>query len=171
MSTRPSVYLGLGSNLGDRELNLARGRDLLKTRGLRLTRCSSLYLTEPVGGPAQPWFLNQVVEGETELAPPALLAICLDVERELLRVRTQKDGPRTLDIDLLLYGDTVLHSDTLTLPHPRLVERLFVLVPLCEIAPEVRHPVSGQSAVEMRDRCADRSRVTLYTGTPAETPR
>ena len=171
MATRPSVFLGLGSNLGDRELHLARGRDGLAERGVHLTRSSALYLTEPVGGPVQPWFLNQVVEGETDLTPEALVAVCLQVERELGRVRVEKDGPRTLDLDVLLHGDTVVRSDTVSVPHPRMAERLFVLVPLCEIAPDVRHPVTGLTAREMRERCPDRSGVTLYAGAAAESPR
>ena len=169
MSTRPSVFLGLGSNLGDRELHLGRGRDGLVARGLRIRRRSALYLTEPVGGPVQPWFLNQVLEGHTDLSPEALLDVCLEVEQTVLRVRGEKDGPRTLDLDILLYGDAVVHSDRLTVPHPRLAERLFVLVPLCEIAPHVSHPVTKLTAVEMRDRCPDQSRVTLYSPAPAET--
>jgi 2-amino-4-hydroxy-6-hydroxymethyldihydropteridine diphosphokinase len=168
MSTRPSVFLGLGSNLGDRELHLGRGRGGLADRGLHIRRQSALYLTEPVGGPVQPWFLNQVLEGHTDLSPEALLEVCLGVEHELLRVRGEKDGPRTLDLDILLYGDVVVHSDRLTLPHPRLAERLFVLVPLCDIAPDVRHPVTGLTAVEMRARCPDRSRVTLYSTATAQ---
>src|SRR5688572_1602959 len=156
MATRPSVFLGLGSNLGDRALHLGRGRDRLVDRGLRVRRQSALYLTEPVGGPVQPWFLNQVLEGHTDLSPEALLEVCLEVEHELLRVRGEKDGPRTLDLDILLYGDAVVHSDRLTVPHPRLAERLFVLVPLCEIAPDVSHPVTGLTVVDMRARCPDR---------------
>jgi 2-amino-4-hydroxy-6-hydroxymethyldihydropteridine diphosphokinase len=171
MATRPSVFLGLGSNLGDRELFLTRGRDGLAERGFDILESSALYLTEPVGGPVQPWFLNQVLEGRTDLAPAELLEACLDVERAVGRVRAEKDGPRTLDLDLLLYGDLVLRTDRLTLPHPRLAERLFVLVPLCEIAPNVRHPVTGLTAVEMRDRCLDRAGVTRYAGVAAERPR
>jgi len=171
MTTRPAVFLGLGSNMGDREGNLSRGRDLLADGGLRLTRTSRLYLTEPVGGPVQPWFLNQVVEGTTDLTPEALLAVCLGAERALLRVRTEKDGPRTLDVDLLLYGDAVMRAPGLTVPHPRLAERRFVLVPLAEIAPLVRHPESGLSAAEMLARCPDDSRVILHDGALLQGPR
>jgi 2-amino-4-hydroxy-6-hydroxymethyldihydropteridine diphosphokinase len=168
MTTRPSVFLGLGSNLGDRAQNLLRGREALRERSVEIVEESALYLTEPVGGPEQPWFVNQVVEAETSLSPEELLTACLGVERELLRVRAVKDGPRTLDVDLLLYGDVVLASGFLTLPHPRLPERRFVLVPLSEIAPHVRHPVSGLTAAEMLAQCPDRSEVKLYPGTGVE---
>jgi len=160
---RPRVFLGLGSNLGEREGTLARTLALLSERGFSLTRCSSLYLTEPVGGPPQDCYLNAVAEGASALPPEQLLRACLDVERALGRTREVRWGPRTIDIDLLLYGDERRATAELTLPHPRLHERQFVLVPLAEIAPELRHPVLGVSARELQQRCTDRSRVTRYT--------
>jgi 2-amino-4-hydroxy-6-hydroxymethyldihydropteridine diphosphokinase len=155
----PSVFLGLGSNLGDRELSLERGLASLESRGFQVICRSSTYLTEPVGGPAQDWFLNAVVGGETELTPDALLEACLEVEAELGRVRRVPNGPRTLDLDLLLYGSEVRHDERLSLPHPRFHERRFVLVPLAEIAPALCHPLLGSSVQELLERCPDASRV------------
>jgi 2-amino-4-hydroxy-6-hydroxymethyldihydropteridine diphosphokinase len=155
----PSVFLGLGSNLGNRELSLERGLASLESRGFEVMRRSSSYLTEPVGGPAQDWFLNAVVAGETELTPDALLEACLEVEAELGRVRRVPNGPRTLDLDLLLYGSELRHGERLQLPHPRFHERRFVLVPLAEIAPELRHPLLGSSVQELLERCPDASQV------------
>ena len=158
----PSVVLGLGSNLGTREDALLRALEALEARGFRRRRESSLYLTEPVGGPPQDWYVNQVVLGETALAPEALLQACLEVEEALGRVRSVKGAPRTLDIDILLYGDVVSDSPELTVPHPRMHERRFVLVPLAEIAPEILHPRLGLSVKELLARCADGSRVLLH---------
>ncbi len=154
-----TVFLGLGSNVGDRDAMLDRAVERLGARGFRLTGASSRYETEPVGGPPQDWYLNMVVRGETSLSPEELLAACLETESELGRVRIVANGPRTLDADILLYGDAVRSAPALTLPHPRLHQRRFVLVPLAELAPGTRHPLLGLTAVELLERCPDASRV------------
>lgn len=162
MAGGPSVFVALGSNVGDREANLLAARRGLETRGFRITAMSSLYLTEPVDAPPQEWFLNAVAGGETALSPEALLQACLDTERALGRVRDVPRGPRTIDLDLLLYGNEVRDAPRLVLPHPRMHERRFVLVPLAEIAPAARHPILGLTAAEMLRRCPDRSQVILH---------
>ena len=146
----PIAYIALGSNLGDREQTLAVARDRLGSLGL-VKACSSLYETEPVGFHDQPAFLNAVLALETKLEPLPLLHALLAIERELGRDRTQRvpNGPRTLDLDLLLMGDTVIVRDELTLPHPGLVRRRFVLAPLAEIAPQLRHPQRNQTMAEL----------------------
>jgi 2-amino-4-hydroxy-6-hydroxymethyldihydropteridine diphosphokinase len=163
MISRPPVFLGLGSNVGDREDNLVRGLGLLEERGFRVTASSMVYETEPVGGPPQGPFLNMVARGETLLTPEELLAACLRTEADVGRVRDVPCGPRTLDIDVLLYGDLVRDSPDPVLPHPRLHERLFVLVPLAEVAPRAVHPRLGLTAAELRDRCRDTSRVVVHS--------
>jgi len=162
MKVRSGIFLGLGSNMGEREQALERSLALLEDRGFGITARSSFYLTEPVGGPKQDWYVNAVVQGETALSPEELLLVSLGIERELGRTRLVKNGPRTLDIDLLLYGDLVRQTRTLEVPHPRLHERLFVLLPLCEIAPFSLHPGLGLTASELRLRCMDPSRVLLH---------
>jgi 2-amino-4-hydroxy-6-hydroxymethyldihydropteridine diphosphokinase len=144
-----TVYLSLGSNLGDRERNLRDALDLLAEFGLRVLRVSSFYETEPQGVPDQRWFLNAVAEAETDLFPKQLLARLQRIEQQLGRRRLKPKGPRTIDIDILLYGGAAIDADELQVPHPRLAERRFVLEPLAELAPELRHPVTRRTVREM----------------------
>jgi 2-amino-4-hydroxy-6-hydroxymethyldihydropteridine diphosphokinase len=143
------IYLSLGSNLGNREKALTLAIDLLRSPAVTLLRASSVYETEPMDVPDQPWFLNVVLEGETSLFPKQLLAHTARVERELGRRRSVPKGPRTIDIDILLYGRVVVDTPDLVIPHPRLAERRFVLEPLSELAPELRHPVTQRTVSEM----------------------
>jgi len=134
------TYLSLGSNIGNRENHLYDAIARLQAVG-RVVAVSSFYETEPVEFTEQPWFLNCVVSLETAETPAQLLATLLAIEQEMGRVRNQKKGPRTIDIDILLLGDTILDSPELTIPHPALHQRRFVLEPLAEIAPDVQHPI------------------------------
>jgi 2-amino-4-hydroxy-6-hydroxymethyldihydropteridine diphosphokinase len=156
------IYLSLGSNLGDRESMINRAVDALARAGVKALRRSSLYATEPVGLVAQPWFLNCVLKAETELMPRQLLRAVQQVERGLGRRRVVEGGPRTIDIDILLYGSNVIHASGLEVPHPRMSERRFVLAPLCELEPGLRHPQLGRSAMELLAATADRSQVRLW---------
>jgi 2-amino-4-hydroxy-6-hydroxymethyldihydropteridine diphosphokinase len=143
------VYLSLGSNLGDREALLARALERLAAAGLRLLRISSVYETEPVDRRDQPWFLNLVVEAETDLFPRMLLMRIQRIEYELGRRRAAPKGPRPIDIDMLLYGDAVIRMPGLSVPHPRMTERRFVLEPLAELVPDLRHPLDGRPIREL----------------------
>jgi 2-amino-4-hydroxy-6-hydroxymethyldihydropteridine diphosphokinase len=160
---QPRVFLGLGSNLGDRAAAIDAALLELGQRGFETLRRSATWLTEPVGGPPQGWFLNAAVAGETQLSPEALLAACLETERALGRVRTVRDGPRTIDVDLLLYGERRLEQPGLVVPHPRLHERRFVLAPLAEIAPELVHPALQATIGELLARCPDTSHVERWS--------
>jgi 2-amino-4-hydroxy-6-hydroxymethyldihydropteridine diphosphokinase len=137
---RNTTYLSLGSNIGDREANLHEAIAKLGELG-RVKGVSSLYETEPVEFIEQPWFLNCAVELETELVPPQLLKAMLAIEQGMGRRRIQPKGPRLIDLDILLFGDTVINEPSLTIPHPAMHERRFVLEPLVEIAPTAMHPV------------------------------
>jgi 2-amino-4-hydroxy-6-hydroxymethyldihydropteridine diphosphokinase len=153
------AYLGLGSNLGDRRGHLERALDLIRAAGIEVRRVSSIYETEPVDCRAPAWFLNCVVEAETELMPMQLLQRLKKIERQLGRRREVPRGPRTIDIDILLYGNCVVETAALTIPHPRLAERRFVLEPLRELAPDRRHPVTRRTVAEMLAAVSDRSQV------------
>lgn len=179
------VYLGLGSNLGDREMNLREARQRIASLGLKITKASSVYETEPVGFRDQSWFLNQVIEVDTTgvrfprldaatdsdtkdlLEASALLGALLEIEREMGRQRTFTDGPRVIDIDLLLYGDRVFYqteekeSLRLIVPHPRMHLRRFVLEPLCEIASDAIHPSLDKACRQLLDDLNDTSVIRL----------
>ena len=144
------VYLSLGSNMGNRQDNLDKALELLSQR-VALGQVSSIYDTEPVGNTDQPRFLNLVCQIHTRLAPMELLTLAKGIESKLGRKSSKPNSPRPIDIDILFYGDQVLESPELVIPHPRLEERAFVLVPLSEIAPELVHPVSGKAVKEMLD--------------------
>jgi 2-amino-4-hydroxy-6-hydroxymethyldihydropteridine diphosphokinase len=144
------VFLSLGSNVGDREANLRDAQKRLGAVG-RVTAVSSFYETEPVEFTQQPWFLNCVVALETAQTAQQLMTSILHIEEAMGRRRVQKKGPRAIDIDILLFGDAVLDSPEVTIPHPAMHERRFVLEPLAEIAPEVRHRVFDKTILELRD--------------------
>jgi 2-amino-4-hydroxy-6-hydroxymethyldihydropteridine diphosphokinase len=180
------IYLSLGSNIGDRARNIARALELLAARGVRVVKQSALYETEPVEMRAQDWFLNGVVEVETEtrgreglggsgelapqhlarqhltpqhLAPQQLMQALLEIERSMGRERVTPKGPRIIDMDILLYGSAVVREAQLEIPHPRMAERRFVLVPFAEIAPEAVHPVLKKTIRELLSETRDRSEV------------
>lgn len=191
------VYLGLGSNVGDRVAHLRAGLRGLRQHGLRLRAVSSFYVTEPDlrtaatdetqearGEPGgnkmpehHPWYINCVAGFDRAPPPRTLLEICLEIERaegrERRRAQPGSNGaprPRTLDIDLLLFGERVIDEADLVLPHPRMAQRRFVLAPLAEIAPRLRHPVSGATIAELLDELPERERVELIEPQPVEVP-
>jgi 2-amino-4-hydroxy-6-hydroxymethyldihydropteridine diphosphokinase len=145
-----TVYLSLGSNLGDREGNLAAAIEKLRELG-EVAAVSSCYETEPMEFVDQPWFLNCAVALKTELMPKQFLTKILVIEREMGRQRIRPKGPRTIDIDILLFGNAVIHTPQLEVPHPAMHQRRFVLEPLAEIAPEVRHPVLKRTVRDLRE--------------------
>jgi len=153
------AYLSLGSNLGDRLAKLKQAIDGLAAAGIRVRRVSSYYKTEPVDFLPQAWFLNCVAEVETDLMPLRLLRSCQAVERAAGRRPGVAKGPRPIDIDILLYENALIRSRELVVPHERLPERRFVLVPLNELAPDVRHPALDRTVQEMLHDTPDRSRV------------
>jgi 2-amino-4-hydroxy-6-hydroxymethyldihydropteridine diphosphokinase len=157
-----TVYLSLGSNLGDREKNLGDAIAALPGAGARVTRVSSLYETEPVDFTKQPWFLNCVVKAETELPPLELLHSVRAIEARAGSKKEFAKGPRLLDIDILVYGDATMDTPELQVPHPRMTQRRFVLVPLVELAPELLHPSWNATVGEMLARLEDRSEVRRF---------
>ncbi len=157
MTEAATVYLGLGSNLGDRQANLDRALEFLSQR-LRMGKISSIYDTEPLGESNQPRFLNLVCQAFTRLQPDGLLALAKGIERKLGRV-SKSGKPRTIDIDILLYGDQVIETPELVIPHPKMTERAFVLIPLDEIAPDVVHPVAGKTVKELLQNVTEKQGV------------
>jgi 2-amino-4-hydroxy-6-hydroxymethyldihydropteridine diphosphokinase len=143
------VFLSLGTNVGDREANLSRAAELLSGAGLKVVGASGVYETEPVGVLDQPLFLNQVLEVSPSVDLPGMLRACLAVEDAMGRVRERRNGPRVIDCDLLLYGGRIVSDVDLVVPHPRLHERGFVMIPLAEIAPEVVHPVFAKTIASL----------------------
>jgi 2-amino-4-hydroxy-6-hydroxymethyldihydropteridine diphosphokinase len=143
------VYIGIGSNLGNRQENCLRAIELLQKKGIIITKRSSLYETEPWGVKDQPLFINMAIEIETGLKPKVVLKILKDVEKEVGRGKSIKWGPRIIDLDILLFDNIVLNEDDLEIPHPLMHKRDFVLRPLCEIAPDIKHPVLGKTIKEL----------------------
>jgi len=145
-----NIFLGFGSNLSNREGNITLARELIrKIPGVRILGSSSLFETEPVGITDQPRFINAVVEIETSLPPRELLERVKEIERKIGRQKTFRWGPREIDIDILTYGNQTIHDDILTIPHPEMTKRVFVLLPLLEIAPEFVHPASNKTVREL----------------------
>lgn len=151
-----TAYLSLGSNLGDRAANLRQACDRLSRVG-NILAASSAYETEPLELRQQPWFVNAVVALQTELSPKELLHEVLSIEKSMGRERTQPKGPRNIDIDILLYDDCSMHAPGLTIPHPAIAARMFVLAPLAEVAPNLSHPVLGSTIDELRNDLAKHS--------------
>ena len=149
MTEATTVYLGLGSNMGDRQENLDKALEFLSQR-LRMGKISSVYDTGPIGNVEQPRFLNLVCQAYTRLTPEALLALAKGIEKKLGRTG-KSSGPRSIDIDILLFGEQVVENPELIIPHPKMAERAFVLIPLAEIAPDLTHPVSGKTIKELAD--------------------
>jgi 2-amino-4-hydroxy-6-hydroxymethyldihydropteridine diphosphokinase len=153
------VYLALGTNIGEREQNLREALRLLNESGVHVTKISSIYETEPVDYLDQPWFLNAVVEARTDLSAVELLANLRHIESQMGSKKPFAKGPRLIDLDILLYGDETIATSDLQVPHPRMLQRNFVLAPLAEIAPNLRHSSWAASASELLSRSLDRSLV------------
>jgi 2-amino-4-hydroxy-6-hydroxymethyldihydropteridine diphosphokinase len=152
------AFIGVGSNVGDRQGFIDRAYECLsRTQGVRILCCSPVYETEPVGGPKQGKYLNAVWKIETSLVPEQLMGDLLAIEKELGRERTEQNAPRTIDLDLLFWDQQIIDRKGLIIPHPRLQERLFVLDPLSDLAPEWRHPVFKKTIRELREALRERN--------------
>jgi len=144
-----TTYIALGSNLGNKQQNIEQAIELLKNHGT-VAKCSSFYTTEPVGYLNQEDFLNVAIEFKTTLTPHILLKVTQNIEQKLGRVKTIKNGPRIIDLDILFYENKIINKANLIIPHPRMHERSFVLDPLCEIAPNIIHPKINKSVKEIK---------------------
>jgi 2-amino-4-hydroxy-6-hydroxymethyldihydropteridine diphosphokinase len=158
----PTIYLSLGSNIGDRQANIRAAIVALPSASILVNKVSSLYETEPVDFLDQPWFLNCAVETESSLEPHALLQALHAIETQLGSKKDFAKGPRKLDLDVLLYGAETIATPDLQVPHPRMLQRRFVLTPLAEIAPNLQHPSWPATAAVLLDHVADNSRVTRH---------
>ena len=165
-----TVYLSLGSNLGNREANLRAALGALPGVGVKVVRVSSFYETEPVDFLDQPWFLNCVAEAETTLEPLALLRSLQTIEAKMGSKKEFAKGPRLIDLDVLLYADETIMAAELQVPHPRMHLRRFVLVPLVEIAPNLRHAGWSGTASELLQRAADAGQVRRFEPSPQPRP-
>jgi 2-amino-4-hydroxy-6-hydroxymethyldihydropteridine diphosphokinase len=159
-----TVYLGIGSNMGDRQQNLAQALELLSSQS-EIEQLSSIYETEPVGFKEQPFFLNAVCRISTKLSPEKLLSFIKEIEATSGRIPSFANAPRPIDIDILFYNNSVIKNPDLTIPHPRLAERAFVLVPLAEIAPELIHPQNGKTIIELLNSLENTKGVRKWTET------
>jgi len=158
----PTIYLGLGSNIGDREANLREATRRLSRSGVRISKMSSLYDTEPIDYLDQPWFLNAVVEAETDLPAAELLATLRQIESQMGSKKPFAKGPRLIDLDILLYSSDTIDTPNLQVPHPRMLQRNFVLAPLSEIAPNLRHPAWPASIADLLADSPDKSIVRRH---------
>jgi len=152
-------FLCLGSNLGDKRRNLERAAELLTEAGICILSASSVYETEPVGIVTESWFYNQSLEVETDCIPQELILRIKRIEKEMGRVHTTNPHPRSIDIDILLADDQIVDTNNLQIPHPQLDKRNFVLIPLAEIAPEIKHPLLKEKITKLLEKSEDRSRV------------
>ncbi|MBN2010290.1 2-amino-4-hydroxy-6-hydroxymethyldihydropteridine diphosphokinase [candidate division KSB1 bacterium] len=156
MNNAGNVYLSLGSNEGDRLFNLYRAVELINAnRKIRVTATSSIYETEPVGYIEQAWFLNAVAEIESSLNPFEMLRFVKKIEERMGREQTFRWGPRVIDIDIVVYGSEIINDPSLTIPHPEMQRRKFVLIPLCEINPHFIHPIFNQTVNRLLKQCPD----------------
>lgn len=158
-----NAFIGIGTNMGDRKKHIAEAIQLLeKQTDVKIIRTSALYVTEPIGYVGQDWFLNCVVEVMTALPPHELLSHCMAIEEQMGRTRTMQWGPRIIDLDILLYNDAVIDDDELTIPHPNMDKRRFVLVPLVEIAPDIIHPKLNKTVTDLLQHLKDTHKVDVY---------
>ena len=164
LTSAMTVYLGLGSNLGDRIANLGRAISILG-RPLKILRQSPVYETDPVDVPEQERFLNMVIEVQTHIAPTDLLKLLKGIEQVVGRGKTTSNQPRIIDIDILFYGNLKMSTESLIIPHPRLARRAFVLVPLNDLVPKLRHPGNKKTVAEMLAALSGRKGVELYKET------
>ena len=154
------VFLSLGSNIGERRKRIEQAIEALEREGLVAVHRSSIYETEPVGLESQPYYLNAVVSARTNLEPLDLLAMCKRIEAQMGRTQSVRFGPRVIDIDILLFGESVVNSDRLAIPHPRMRERRFVLVPLVEVAPSIKDPRDGMRFIHILRGLDEKKKVT-----------